>query len=425
MRIEAEFLAFHSTHRCEAAHRRHSAASWRCSLRPREQYSGHSRQVARRHGQLEVLIDPLQAAEQCLPYVADRLAPAEVLLDALADRLTEPVAEMPGRARIDGAATAPAHVLGDVRGDVAAAAGGDEVGRVVGLVRTHRFELIARHRIEHGQGGYALAGAVGMGEHGADHQAVAVLHQGVPLVAQDRGRVVALAVEAGIGVGRARMGVVAARPAFPIGLGVASAARGRLVVRAVLGSEALLAGPGLDQGAVDREVFLGEQSGPVGQGHHLGEEGFDHRVGEQPVAVLGEHRVVPHRIVDGQPDEPAKQQVVAHLFHQLPLGAHRVEHLEQQRPHQLLRGDRLAPGVGIDRIEQTVQTAERFIDQPLDGAQRVIRGHEVVELGHREEVLLHRTRPAHPAHPADIMNTISITHNTLVSITRGRISTAC
>jgi hypothetical protein len=37
------------------------------------------------------------------------------------------------------------------------------------------------------------------------------------------------------------------------------------------------------------------------------------------------------------PKEPAEQQVVIELLHQLALRAHRVEGLEQQRPQQLLR----------------------------------------------------------------------------------------
>ena len=61
---------------------------------------------------------------------------------------------------------------------------------------------------------------------------------------------------------------------------------------------------------------------------------------QQPLAVLGEHRHVPHRRVHRQADEPAEQHVVGQLLHQLPLGADAVEGLQQQRPQQLLRRDR-------------------------------------------------------------------------------------
>jgi hypothetical protein len=53
---------------------------------------------------------------------------------------------------------------------------------------------------------------------------------------------------------------------------------------------------------------------------------------QQPVAILAEHRVIPHRVVDLQTDKPAEQQVVVELFHQQPLAAHRIKHLQQQRP---------------------------------------------------------------------------------------------
>lgn len=57
-------------------------------------YSRHAREIARDHCQLEVLVDPLEAAIHHLPAPTDRLAPAEMLLDALADDLTNPVSRV-------------------------------------------------------------------------------------------------------------------------------------------------------------------------------------------------------------------------------------------------------------------------------------------------------------------------------------------
>ena len=42
-----------------------------------------------------------------------------------------------------------------------------------------------------------------------------------------------------------------------------------------------------------------------------------------------------------KPDEPSEQHIVADLFHQLPFRAHAVKRLQQQRPQQLLRRNRL------------------------------------------------------------------------------------
>lgn len=59
---------------------------------------------------------------------------------------------------------------------------------------------------------------------------------------------------------------------------------------------------------------------------------------QQPVAVLGEDRRHPDRIIDAEADEPAEQQVILHLFHQLPLGSDREQDLEQAGPDQLSIG---------------------------------------------------------------------------------------
>jgi hypothetical protein len=62
---------------------------------------------------------------------------------------------------------------------------------------------------------------------------------------------------------------------------------------------------------------------------------------QQPVAVLGEGGGIPRRVLDAEPDKPAKQQVVVDPLDQLPLGADRIERLQQQGAHQPLGRDRL------------------------------------------------------------------------------------
>jgi len=51
---------------------------------------------------------------------------------------------------------------------------------------------------------------------------------------------------------------------------------------------------------------------------------------QQPVPVLREYRVIPNRIINPQPNEPAKQQVELKPLHQLALRADRVESLQQR-----------------------------------------------------------------------------------------------
>lgn len=77
----------------------------------------------------------------------------------------------------------------------------------------------------------------------------------------------------------------------------------------------------LDQRAIDREVIVGQEALDLGVTQHRFEQ-LGGNVGiEQPVAVLGERRMIPHGIIDTEPDEPAEQQVIVDLLHQLP---HRV-----------------------------------------------------------------------------------------------------
>src|SRR5512145_181506 len=103
-------------------------------LRYREQYSRHARQIARGHGQFELLIDPSDAAEDGLPNPADRLAPTKVFLNAFANHLTDPIALVPCRSTVNGTSTATRVVLRHMRRGLALPAGGNEIGGVVGFV---------------------------------------------------------------------------------------------------------------------------------------------------------------------------------------------------------------------------------------------------------------------------------------------------
>jgi len=80
--------------------------SLRRSLRRRAQHSSHSHDVARCHRQFEVLVDALDPSINGLSDAPDRLAPTEVFLDALANRLADGVPGVPGGSPVDGAAAA-------------------------------------------------------------------------------------------------------------------------------------------------------------------------------------------------------------------------------------------------------------------------------------------------------------------------------
>ncbi len=133
--------------------------------------------------------------------------------------------------------------------------------------------------------------------------------------------------------------------------------------------------------------------------------------------------MIPDRIVDGKAHEPAKQQVVAQLLAQLPLAADRVEHLQQQRPDQLLRRDRVPAARRVDLVEPGVHLGQRLVHHYPNRPQRVIRRHKVVELGHGKQRLLHRVRTSHRCALATV-NQPAPTITASSSLVP-RISTAC
>ena len=195
-----------------------------------------------------------------------------------------------------------------------------------------------------------------------------------PVVAPERH---ALAEQPRIGIGGGGVRVVAPPLAVEVTLGIAPAAgaRWRFAASFRLRFEALHAGPRFNERAVDAEVVVREQPADLGLAQHRLEELRGDLALQEPVAVLGEHRHVPDRRVHRQADEPAEQQVVVQLLHELALRAHRIESLQQQRPQQLLGRDRRPAVVGIELVEGWRQDAQRLVHQRLDRPQRVILGH--------------------------------------------------
>ena len=104
--------------------------SMSCRLR---QELGDADQVVGGERQGERHADALESAEFGLPAAADRLQPAENLLDPLALVLAHGIARMPRRTAVDRRAAALV-VLRHVRGGAEVAHISDEVGGVVGLV---------------------------------------------------------------------------------------------------------------------------------------------------------------------------------------------------------------------------------------------------------------------------------------------------
>src|SRR5215469_10419561 len=122
--------------RCRAPQATRHGGSLHRSRKHRVRYSRHAYEVARHHRQLEVLVDPLDTAIHRLPDAADRLAPAKMLLDTLADDLAHMVSRVPRCTVIDRAATRAGVIACDMRGHVSRPAIVYEVMCVVRLIGT-------------------------------------------------------------------------------------------------------------------------------------------------------------------------------------------------------------------------------------------------------------------------------------------------
>src|SRR5436189_5450049 len=162
---------------------------------------------------------------------------------------------------------------------------------------------------------------------------------------------------------------------------IALAAGRRLVaIAAIPGLEALQAGPGFDERAVDREMLRRQQPLDL----RLAQDGCQ-ELGcdlafEQTVAVLREHRMIPSRIIDPETNKPAEQQIELQPLHQLTFRADRVESLQQRGTQQLLRWNRRAAQRRIQRGKVTAQLRQRAICYSSDGSQRMLFRHPRLQI---------------------------------------------
>src|SRR6266478_2977971 len=94
--------------------------------------------------------------------------------------------------------------------------------------------------------------------------------------------------------------------------------------------------------------------------HH---ELLEHLALLQALAILGEGRRIPHRIIRRQSDKPAIKQVVVQLLHQLTFRTDAVENLKQQRAEQALRRNRWPALLGIEPRKARAQLLQHDPDE--------------------------------------------------------------
>ena len=330
-----------------------------------------------------------------LAHRAVLLAPAEDALDHRAARLRHAIAFVARGPLVDGAAAAlaglgDAVVLRHVRCDVEGAKLGHVIGRVIGLVLTGRDAVAGLSGLgfKHPLRSAALGGTGGKRDDAGHRQAVPVLHRGMAHIAELRLPPGGLAIKAAVGIAGAGVRVVLALLAMEVGAAVA-------IATAVLGPEALLRSPRLDQRAVHRKMLVRQQRPDLRVIEKLAHEFGENLAVLQPGAVLREHGRIPDAIVGRKTHEPAVQEIVVQLLHQLPFRADAVEHLQQQGAQQLLRRDRGAPLARVQRPQAAVQFAEHVAHKLPDLPQWMARRHPRLRRNVRKQSALILECPAH------------------------------
>jgi hypothetical protein len=152
-----------------AAVRRRLDSSAGTEFRDPEEVVGRADQMGGKPG-------PLQAAIAGAAEAADRLEPAEDLLDPLAHELTDSISRPADGAQVEGRTTWPPLILRHVRRDVERPAARNELGSIVTLVGRNG-DPVKPPPLQHLQPLLAFGPAGGLSHAQVDHDPVAILHQ--------------------------------------------------------------------------------------------------------------------------------------------------------------------------------------------------------------------------------------------------------
>src|SRR6266487_1747083 len=360
----------------------------------RRQQFGNTNQIVGDQIEHEIGGDTGYAAMFGLAHRAVLLAPAEDAFGHRPARLRNAVAFVPRGTSVDGAlaalagygdAVVPRHMWCDVD----SAQIGHMIGRVIGLVFAHRDAAagLLGFGLEHYLRSAALGSPVGEGDPAGHRQPMPILHGSVAHIAELRLPPGGLAVKTAVGIAGARMRVVLALLSVEIGPAV-------FVAAAVLGAEALVRSSRLDQRSIHRKMLVRQQRLDLRVVEKLGHEFGKHLAVLQSVAVLREGGRVPDRVVGRKPHEPAIQEIVVQLLHQLAFRPDAVEHLEQQRAQQLFRRNRGTAFARVELPQATVQFAQYIAHKLPDLPQRMVRRHPRLGRDVRKQpTLIHKCAP--------------------------------
>ena len=326
---------------------------------------------------------------------AHRLDPAKDFLHALADLQTDLVTPLRR-----GAPVQSGHLhfsfARHVGRDCPCPAALPKTFLVTALVRPERLDLhvtiqlpvsvgrLSRHHR------FAFGNRIVQGEVRA--QAVPVFHQGVRAETQPGLLPAGFPIPHAVGIGRALVRVVAPRFPAKINRGIAGVfVLGRRhpgLIRAVFTDEALQTGPGFDQGAVGGEGFVARPAFLPREVIDFGEEQFRHVGGEHPLVVLGKDAVVETACGELAVQKPEPEQMVAELFAKKPFTADAVKGGEHAGLEPWFGRNAAATIRSIEFIKQWGEFFQDGIHLALDGAERMVCGHTLVEVDDRQKVRL-------------------------------------
>jgi hypothetical protein len=339
-------------------------------------------QVARQHQavgrrcQRPKLVDHFQAAHHHLAHRTDQLASAESLLDALPIALAARVAAAPRRAHVDVENVKSVRVLHQVRRQIAVPSRLDKAARVVDLAGANRdAHSVLGHVNPHDRRQLTHGHTNALARLDVDKSVVQAIRQYMPELAPQRRRRLALAVRLQVRVGL-ELVLVAATPFAP------RVCTQEPHIASILTPNTLVAGAGLDEVAAYAEALARHGTGNAGEFQDVVEQLRDLIVIDQPFSALAEYRMVPNRGLDGLATEPAKQQAVGQLLHEVPRAVSAVKHRQQHRRHGALRRDGSAAtayGGLAQRREPLAQLRKGLVDPLADRPKRVLGGDEILQ----------------------------------------------
>jgi len=356
--------------------------------------SRQSEQVVGRRGYFTLQLDLPSTDEPRSSQSADRLAPAEDILDPLANSLTDRVAL--------GSGSPPRATTGLSRPVIANDRSVSNRRVWYNAKAFHRVEelpvFVSRVRaqsprpqtltlacpIEHRSGLDAFGRPVGFVDVHIQTQGVSILHQQMQAVAEQGRFAVALTQQACLGIDETAVRGIGTFLATEVDRGIALVVIitpvTDLGISCIHRPQTLHRGERLDQTAIDAEVIAADQPVEDRLLHHPIKEVAHEAVVGEALTVHAEDFGRPDDVRGIHVQEPAEQQVVPDLLAELDFAADAVEGLQQQGLDQPLGRDAGPARLAVRGAEPPGHLLQNPVGPRLDRPQRMTRRDPIVNV---------------------------------------------